>query len=96
MAAQPQRREEPEFEGGTQPVPEYPPDEPGTGRGVAMFIVVLLGLLSLAMPLAWGLGAIATVGQVVGTAGLIILWIVWAIILIAFIWVVRSMWRRAA
>ena len=95
MAAQRKRRE-PEFEGGSQPVPEYPQDQPGTGRGVAMFIVALLGLLSLAMPVAWGLGAIATVGAAVGTAGLIILWIVWAIILVAFVWVVRSMWRRAA
>lgn len=89
-------RAEPEFEGGAQPVPERPPDEPGKPRGLAFGIVALLGFLVLLMPILWGLGALATIGVAAGPAGMITLWIVWGICLIAFIWSAVAMWRRAA
>jgi hypothetical protein len=96
MAARPQRDREPEFEGGAQPVPERPPDEPGKARGPVFTLVAILGVLTLVMPILWGLGALATVGTAVGTAGVIALWIVWGICLVAFLFAIRALWRRAA
>lgn len=93
--ARPRPRREPEFEGGSQPVRDRPPDEPGSGRTVLYAVVTVLGTLLLGLPVAWGLGALATVGQAAGTAGLIILWITWGLILMAFIWLAWSMWRRS-
>lgn len=94
--ATPMPRREPEFEGGSQPVPELPPDEPGRGRGWLVTATLILGILILAMPIAWGLGALTTVGEVVGTGGLILLWVTWALMLLAFLWLAWSMWRRSA
>ncbi len=94
--ATPRPKREPEFEGGAQPVPERPPDEPGRGRAALLTIVGVLAFLILLMPVLWGIGAIATVGRAVGTAGLIILWVTWAIMVVAFAWLAWSMWRRSA
>lgn len=96
MSSKPANERDPEFEGGAQPVPERPPDEPGKARGPIFFLVALLGFLVLLMPILWGLGALATVGVAAGTGGLIVFWIVWGLCLVAFIWFVRALWRRAA
>src|SRR5690606_33618747 len=94
--ATPRPKGEPEFEGGAQPVPERPPDEPGRGRGALLTIVAVLAFLLLLMPVLWALGAIATIGRAAGTAGRIILWITWALVCVAFAWLAWSMWRRSA
>lgn len=93
--AQPAKRE-PEFEGGSQPVPERPHDHPRASRTVAFALVAILAFLALLMPVLWGLGALAYVGDRVGQGGLIALWIVWAIVFLIFVWTVFSLWRRAA
>ncbi len=94
--ATPQPQREPEFEGGSQPVPERPPDKPGTKRGLLVSVTLILGILILAMPIAWGLGALATVGRVVGDASLTLLWVTWLLMVAAFLWLAWSMWRRSA
>lgn len=96
MATERYPSREPEFEGGSQPVPERPPDEPGKARGPAFGIVAVLAILVAAMPVAWGLGALATVGASLGQAVVTILWIVWALLLVALVWTLWVMWRRAA
>ncbi len=92
----PEPDREPEFEGGAQPVPDLPPDEPGPGRAALLVIIGLLVFFTLLMPVLWGLGALATVGGTIGTAGLVILWVTWGLILVAFVWLVWSMWHRSA
>lgn len=77
-------------------MPDRPPDEPGKGRSAALYLVGFLAVLLLAMPVAWAAGALASRGTAVGTAGAVLLWIVWAVILIAAAWAGLSMWRRAA
>lgn len=45
-------REEPPFEGGSQPVKERPPEKP-TGRGAAQTVVVVIGVLVVLAALLW-------------------------------------------
>ncbi|HEY8484400.1 MAG TPA: hypothetical protein VIL13_07310 [Longimicrobiales bacterium] len=96
MQAHRRRIPDPPFDGGAQPVPERPPDEPGRLRAPAFWIVALLAFLSLAMPVAWGLGYLATMSSVLGTAARLVLWMIWLLVVGLFVWIVWSMWRRAA
>ncbi|HLU26513.1 MAG TPA: hypothetical protein VKZ58_12490 [Longimicrobiales bacterium] len=95
MALTPAQRE-PEFEGGSQPVPERPHDHPGTSRAVILAVVAILAFIALVMPVLWGLGALAYLGEQLGPAGSIALWIVWAVVFLIFVWTAFSLWRRAA
>lgn len=36
---------DPPFQGGSQPVPEHPPEVPGGGRSVMQTVVVIVGVL---------------------------------------------------
>lgn len=40
-------RDEPPFEGGSQPVPNHPPEMPH-GRGFGQILAIVLGLLTIA------------------------------------------------
>ena len=46
-------REEPPFEGGSQPVPENPPETAGRGRSAAQTVVVVVGVLILLAAILW-------------------------------------------
>lgn len=95
MAADYEERDPP-FQGGAQNVDHEAGDRPGRGRGPELFLITVLALLALAMPVAWGVGLIATLGEVLGSAALTALWIVWGIVVMLFLWTLWSMWRRAA
>lgn len=47
------RMKEPPFEGGSQPVPERPPEMPAEGRSVGQTVVVIVGVLVLLAALLW-------------------------------------------
>jgi hypothetical protein len=53
MAAGSRDGGEPPFEGGSQPVPEGPPEMPGGGRSVAQTIVIIIAVLAVLAGLAW-------------------------------------------
>jgi hypothetical protein len=44
---------EPPFEGGTQPVPEHPPEMPQGGRSAMQVVVLVVGGLVVLAGLAW-------------------------------------------
>lgn len=96
MVGDDEQQIDPPGEGGAEPVTPDPPDTAGKGSGPAMVLVVILAILALAMPVAWGIGALATVGDAVGGAALVMLWIVWAIVVLLFLGSLWAMWRRAA
>jgi hypothetical protein len=81
---------------GAEPVPERPPDLPGKGRTISMWIVAILAFLVLAVPVAWGIGVLAAYLPVLGDTANAIVWITWALVIAAFVWVVWAMWRRSA
>lgn len=45
--------EEPPFEGGSQPVPENPPETPTRARSVGQTVVIVVGVLVLLAALLW-------------------------------------------
>ena len=47
------KRREPPFEGGSQPVPENPPEMSTGGRSVAQTVVVIVGVLVLLAAVLW-------------------------------------------
>lgn len=47
---------DPPFEGGSQPVPEHPPEVPGPGRSATQVVVVVIAALALLAAVAWGMG----------------------------------------
>lgn len=47
------QQEEPPFEGGSQPVPERPPEVPTGGRRVMQTAVVIVGVLVLLAAALW-------------------------------------------
>lgn len=47
------RNQEPPFEGGSQPVPEHPPETPTGGRSVMQTVVVVVGVLVLLAAALW-------------------------------------------
>lgn len=47
------RDREPPFEGGSQPVPEHPPERAGAGRTVAQTVVIVVGALVLLAAILW-------------------------------------------
>ncbi len=46
-------REDPPYEGGSQPVPEHRPEVPTGGRSVAQTVVVIVGVLVLLAAVLW-------------------------------------------
>lgn len=96
MADRHNRSTGPAYEDGAQPVEEHPGDQPGPGRGPAFVVVALLALASLAMPVAWGIGVLTSVGEHIGEAALTGIWIVWGIVVLLFAWSLWAMWRAAA
>src|SRR5690606_30906577 len=63
MAASPRRRDEPPFEGGAQPVPERPQDQPGRARGPLALLAAIAAVLLLVLPILWFAGALAGLAQ---------------------------------
>jgi hypothetical protein len=47
------RREEPAFEGGSQPVPESAPEMPGPGRSAMQIVVIVIAVLVVLAALVW-------------------------------------------
>lgn len=90
------KRREPAPEGGARPVPEIPPDQPRRLRGPILFLTLIVGALLLITPIAWAFISFVAVGAELSTATQVVFWVVWAICLIAFIWIVTALWRRAA
>jgi ABC-type long-subunit fatty acid transport system fused permease/ATPase subunit len=85
-----------EIDGGAERVPERPPDLPGKGRTVGLGLIAVLALLVMAVPVAWGVGALVTLRNIIGDVAITIIVVAWAFVLIAFFWAVRAFWRRAA
>jgi len=48
-----EKREEPPFEGGSQPVPENPPEMRTGGRSVAQAVVLIVGALVILAAILW-------------------------------------------
>lgn len=48
-----ERREDPPFEGGAQPVPENPPEVPTRGRTVMQTVVVVVAALVVVAAILW-------------------------------------------
>jgi Flp pilus assembly protein TadB len=44
---------EPPFEGGSQPVPEHPPEVAGNGRTVTQTVALVVGALVIAAAVLW-------------------------------------------
>jgi hypothetical protein len=44
---------EPKFQGGSQPVPERPPEVPGPGRSVMQFVVLAIAAMVVVASLLW-------------------------------------------
>jgi hypothetical protein len=83
-------------QGGSERIPDSPPDLPGKGRGIALVLVAVLALLALALPVLWGLGAVVALQEIAPGAVTVFKWIVAGALLVALVLVVRGMWRRAA
>lgn len=96
MARRRDRKRRRRFDGGAEYVDDEAGDRPGRLRGPELLLVTLLGVLMLAMPVAWGIGVLATVGRVLGTGARIGLWLVWGVVVMVFGWSAWSIWRRAA
>jgi len=96
MTDSPRHRREPEYEGGAQPTPEFPPDQPKKLRGPIFFIVVVIGALLLFAPIGWAFLSLLVAGNELSTSTEVAFWIVWGACVIAFVWMVVSLWRRAA
>lgn len=96
--ARPRRRrnDEPPFDGGSQYVEDEAGDRPGRVRGPGLVVVVILALLSLALPVLWGAGQIEVIGRYLSDAALTALWVVWGIVVVLFAWTLWGMWREAA
>lgn len=47
------REREPEFEGGSQPVPEHPPEVATVGRSIAQTVIIVVGLLVVLAAVLW-------------------------------------------
>lgn len=96
--AGPQRRgdDDPRSDDGSQNVEDDAGDRPGRVRGPGLAIVTVLAVLSLAMPVLWGIGQIEAIGRFLDDDALIGLWIVWGIVVVLFGWSLWSLWRRAA
>lgn len=90
------RRRRPPFDGGSQYVEEEAGDRPGRVRGPGLLVVTVLAVLSLLMPVLWGIGQIEAIGRFLSDAALIGLWVVWGIVVVLFGWSLWSLWRRAA
>jgi len=97
MAAIPRRRdEEPAYDGGAQPVPERPQDQPGRARGPLALIAAVAAVLLLVLPILWFAGALAGLARFLSPGAMAALWVGWAILAAIFLWMLIGMWRRAA
>ncbi|HWV56009.1 MAG TPA: hypothetical protein VNZ57_00935 [Longimicrobiales bacterium] len=85
-----------ELHGGGARVPEHPPDTPGGGRTTMLGLITILAILLIGVPVAWRLGALVFLGDALGAAASVAVWIIWAVILLALVWVGLAMWRSAA
>lgn len=47
------KREDPPFEGGSQPVPENPPEVPTGGRTVGQTVIIIVGVLVVLAAILW-------------------------------------------
>lgn len=90
------KRREPEYEGGAQPTPEFPPDQPKKLRGPILFLAVVIGALLLFAPIAWAFISIVAAEGDLSTSTEVAFWIIWGVCVIAFVWIVVALWRRAA
>ena len=96
MAATPRRRDEPPFEGGAQPVPDRPQDQPGRGRGPRPHRAAHEAGRLLGLPILWFAGALAGLAQFLSPGAMAALWLGWAVLTAIFLWMLIGMWRRAA
>ena len=96
--ARPHRRPDHEmpYEGGAQYVEDEAGDRPGRVRGPGLAIVMVLAVLSLALPVLWGAGQLEVIGRYLSDSALVGLWVVWGVVVVLFAWSLWSMWRRAA
>lgn len=96
MAAIPRRQDEPPFEGGAQPIPERPQDQPGRARGPLALVAAIVAVLLLVLPILWFAGALAGLARFLSPGAMAALWLAWAVIAAIFLWMLIGMWRRAA
>jgi len=82
--------------GGAEPVEERPPDEPGRVRGPVFLLVAIIGAILIFAPIAWAFITIVAAGSQLTTATRTIFWVIWAIALIAFTWIMIAIWKRGA
>jgi hypothetical protein len=83
-------------EGGSWPVDDLPPDQPKKARGPIFFIIVVIGALLLFAPIAWAFITLVAVGGALTTTAKVVFWSIWGVCVVAFIWIVIVLWRRAA
>jgi hypothetical protein len=83
--------------GGAEPVKQQPPDQPpGKARGPIFLLIAIIGALLIFAPIAWAFITLVATGSALSATAKTIFWIIWSICLIAFIWIVVAIWRRAA
>jgi hypothetical protein len=90
------RIEAEEPKGGAEPVEQHPPEQPGKARGLLFLLIAIIGALLIFAPIAWAFITLVAAGSALSATSKTIFWIIWAICLIAFIWIVTAIWRRAA
>jgi hypothetical protein len=77
-------------------VDDLPPDQPKRARGPLFLLIVIIGALLLFAPIAWAFITLVAVGGALTTTAKVVFWIIWGVCVIAFIWIVIALWRRAA
>jgi len=97
MAAIPRRRdEEPAYDGGAQPIPERPQDQPGRARGPLALVAAVAAVLLVVLPILWFAGALTGLARFLSPGAMVALWVGWAVLAAIFLWMLIGMWRRAA
>lgn len=96
MTERPRNRPEPKPEGGAQPTPELPPDQPKKLRGPILYLIIIIGTLLIFAPIAWAFITLIVVSAALSTTAKVVFWIIWGVCVIAFIWMVSAIWRRAS
>lgn len=83
-------------DGGSWPVDDLPPDQPKRARGPVFLLIVIVGALLIFAPIAWGFITLVAVSAALTTTAKVVFWVIWGVCVIAFIWIVIALWRRAA
>ncbi len=96
MNARSRHHPEHESEGGARPVSDLPPDQPKRARGPIFLLIAIVGALLIFAPIAWGFITIVAAGAALSTTTKFLFWAIWGICLLAFVWIVIALWRRAA